>query len=278
MPRVKDTNGGKTGGGGKPSTGGKGITVIGTEGADTLIGTERNDTLDGRGGPDVLQGGAGSDYLIGRGGDDFLDGGTGYDQMDGGAGNDTYVVDDANDFVIERTGDGTDTVLSSVSYTLSLDLEHLSLQGVVAINGNGNYRDNEVSGNGASNAIDGREGNDIIDGKGGSDALTGGLGADVFAFTTALGVGNVDRILDFKPGIDRIALDDAVFAGLLPGGLTPGAFATGTAAADGDDRIIYDSATGALKFDADGAGGSAAVTFAMLEPGLVLSAGDFFVI
>ena len=97
-------------------------------------------------------------------------------------------------------------------------------------------------------------------------------GADTFAFTTALGAGNVDTIVDFD-GDDIIALDNAVFTGLADGALDPNAFVVGTAAHDADDRIIYDNATGNLYFDADGSGtGSAAVLFAMLQNGRVLTA------
>jgi Ca2+-binding RTX toxin-like protein len=275
---VRATGGnGKSGGGGK--TGGtKGLTLVGTEGADTLRGGEGNDVLDGRGGNDALYGGAGSDYLIGGLGDDFLDGGLGVDQLDGGAGNDRYVVDNASDFVIERIDGGIDTVESSVSYALSPELEHLTLTGAAVIDGTGSWRDNRLAGNDAANRLDGREGNDVIDGKGGADLLTGGLGTDTFAFTAALGGGNVDTIVDFAPGADRIALGQAAFAGLAPGALAPGAFATGAAAADADDRIVYDPTIGALSFDADGAGGAAALTFAMLQPGLALGAADFVVI
>ncbi|HEX8654203.1 MAG TPA: calcium-binding protein [Allosphingosinicella sp.] len=281
MAKVKESGvqaggGGKSGGGGK--TGGtKGVTLVGTEAADALRGGDGNDVLDGRGGNDALYGGAGNDYLIGGLGDDRLDGGTNYDQMDGGAGNDTYVVDHASDFVIERIDGGTDSVESSVSYALMPELENLALTGGAAIDGTGSWRDNQLGGNGAANRLDGREGNDVIDGGLGADALTGGLGADLFAFTAALGGGNVDTIADFAAGSDRIALDDAVFAGLAPGALAAGAFATG-AAADADDRIVYDPTTGALSFDADGLGGAAAATFATLQPGLALGAADIVVI
>ena len=69
-----------------------------------------------------------------------------------------------------------------------------------------------------------------------------------------------------------------MFTGLAAGALPVGAFRLGTAAQDADDRILYESATGRLFFDADGVGGSAAVHFATLSPGLSLGAGDFAVI
>jgi len=269
------SGGGKSGGGKQP----KGVTLVGTAGADTLTGGDGNDILDGGAGNDLLFGGLGNDYLIGREGDDYLDGGANYDQMDGGFGNDTFVVDHANDFVIERYGEGTDTVLSSISYTLMNDqIENLTLTGSGAIDGTGTWLDNVLTGNSAGNRLDGREGNDLIDGGQGADTLIGGLGSDIFAFSSAPGAGNVDSILDFEAGIDRIALDDSVFAGLVAGGLPAEAFQVGSTAADSDDRILYDPATGALAFDADGAGGAEAVTFAFVQPGLALTAGDFIIV
>ena len=79
-------------------------------------------------------------------------------------------------------------------------------------------------------------------------------------------------------GADKIALDDAVFAGLAPGALAGGAFALGGSAQEADDRIVYDAATGRLFFDADGNGAGAAILFATVTPGTGLSAGDFTVI
>ena len=275
---VANSRGKDNGGGGKSGGKVKGLTLLGTEGADTLTGNDGNDILDGRGGNDLLIGGLGNDYLVGRDGDDVLDGGVNYDQMDGGLGNDTYIVDHFGDYIIERIDQGTDTVLSSVSWTLAPDVENLTLTGGGSIAGTGSWRDNVLTGNAGDNRLNGLEGNDSIDGGSGADTLSGGLGADVFAFTTAPAVGNVDSILDFQPGIDRIALDDAVFTGLVAGPLAAEAFQIGTAALDADDRILYDPATGAIAFDADGVGGVEAVTFAFVQPGSPLGAADFIVI
>ena len=43
--------------------------------------------------------------------------------MAGGLGNDTYFVDNAADVVTETAGEGTDTILASVSYTLAAGTE-----------------------------------------------------------------------------------------------------------------------------------------------------------
>jgi serralysin len=73
-------------------------------------------------------------------------------------------------------------------------------------------------------------------------------------------------------------LDDAVFTGLGLGALRAIAFHTGRAAANADDRIIYNSDTGQLLFDADGNGAGAAVRFGTLGVVLGLTANDFVVI
>ena len=74
-------------------------------------------------------------------------------------------------------------------------------------------------------------------------------------------------------------LDDAVFSALSPGALPAGAFVTGTAAGDADDRIIYDAATGVLYYNSDGTGAAAAVLFAVLDTQPAnITANDFLVI
>ena len=124
----------------------------------------------------------------------------------------------------------------------------------------------------------GNAGANILNGFGGNDVLQGLGGADTFAFNTALGAGNVDTIADMVSGVDRISLDNSVFAGLPLGTLSAANFRQAPTAQDADDRIIYDAATGALYFDADGNGAGAAVQFATLTPFTPLTSNDFFVV
>jgi Ca2+-binding RTX toxin-like protein len=211
--------------------------------------------------------------LVGNAGNNYLDGGGGVDLLQGLGGNDTYIVD-ADDRVDEGASGGYDNVAAKTSYVLEFgqEIEVLSTSdhgGIASINLTGNDLNQVVIGNAGANILNGGFGNDLLQGLG---------GADMFAFTTTLGAGNVDTIADFLSGTDKIGLDDSTFAGLTFGALPDGAFVTGTAALDADDRIIYDSATGALYFDADGVGGVAMVQFATLSGLPALVAGDFTVI
>jgi len=218
----------------------------------------------------------GNDYnntLIGNYGANYLNGNGGADVMIGLNGNDTYVADNAGDAVQEAAGGGSDLLYSFVSYALAAgqEVEAISTAvqgGTAAIN---------LTGNEFAQTIVGNAGANLLDGKGGSDVLYGLGGADTFAFTTALGAGNVDTLADFVAGADKIGLDDAIFTA-IGASLNASAFVIGTAAGDADDRIVYNSATGALFYDADGNGAGAAVQFATLNPGLALAASDFTMI
>ncbi|MCP9781546.1 hypothetical protein KBY61_12595, partial [Cyanobium sp. To12R1] len=114
---------------------------------------------------------AGNDRIITRGGDDTLDGGTGADNMRGGLGNDTYIIDNLGDLVEEAASAGTDTVQSSITYTLGANVENLTLTGSGVINGTGNGLNNVLTGNGAAN---------ILNGGVGADTMRGGLGNDTY--------------------------------------------------------------------------------------------------
>jgi serralysin len=242
--------------------------------AMNLGGSDFANTIHGNNGNNVLHGYGGNDVLWGFGGDDYLVGGSGNDVMTGGLGNDTYYVDAAGDLVYELPGEGSDRVATTISYTLHADadielLETVGASGTDALTLTGSNRANTIVGNAGANAIDG---------KGGGDTLWGLAGADTFAFTTALGAGNVDILADFQTGTDKIALEADVFTRFNPGSLDAATFRVGGAAADEDDFVIYDSATGALYYDADGNGAGAAVQFAVLASGLALAASDFAVI
>lgn len=115
--------------------------------------------------------------LIGGRANNVLDGGLGADTLIGGDGNDTYIVDHVGDMVIEEVNGGVDRVESTVSYSLSAHVEHLTLRGTSAINGTGNALDNEVRGNDASNVLDGGSGNDALLGQGGADIYLFGRGS-----------------------------------------------------------------------------------------------------
>ena len=189
-------------------TGNAGANVLsGGAGADTMTGGAGNDTyvvdavgdltleLAG-GGTDLVQssiswiladniekltltgagaingtGNALNNTLTGNAADNVLDGGAGNDTMVGGAGNDTYVVDNTADVITESSSSGTDTVLSSVSFTLASNVENLTLTGSANLNGTGNS---------LANVLRGNAGNNTLSGGTGADTLIGGAGDDIY--------------------------------------------------------------------------------------------------
>lgn len=222
---------------------------------------------------------SGDDTLYGTSGDDTIDGKAGADTMKGMAGNDIYYVDNTGDVVIESAGGGTDTVRTGITYTLSANVEKLTLNGVGAINGSGNTQNNTLAGNAASNVLDGKAGADTLNGGAGNDTLTGGAGVDRFLFSTALNASaNTDRITDFSPADDTIRLENAVFTVLTTTGtLAASAFRAGWNATTSAHRILYDPSTGYVRYDADGTGPIASVRFAILTTKPTLTNADFYV-
>jgi Ca2+-binding RTX toxin-like protein len=164
-----------------------------------------------------------------------------------------------------------------------------------AVGGSGN---DEIIGTLGANKIYGMRGDDniwtgsgddLLSGGAGNDTLRGGSGNDVFLFDRALNAAtNVDLIVDFNNFTlddDIIWLDVSIFSALSLGDLDSVYFTVGTAATDSLDRIIYDYATGALYYDADGLGGAAQIKFAQLTdlnpftgPHPALSFSDFKVV
>lgn len=153
--------------------------------------------------------------LYGNDGNNILNGLAGADTMKGGAGDDSYFVDNSGDVVTEWTNQGIDTVNASISYTLTANVENLTLLGSDDINAVGNGLSNIINGNSGNNVIDGGAGADIISGGLGTDILTGGTGNDIFMFRNAAEstVTEYDTITDFRTG-DLIDLSN-VYGGTL---------------------------------------------------------------
>jgi Ca2+-binding RTX toxin-like protein len=243
----------------------------------TLLGNVEDLTLTGT----SAINGTGNDLaniLIGNAGANQLDGGTGADALRGGVGDDTYIVDNAGDVITEGGGAGTDTVNSSVTYTLLANIENLILTGLSATNGTGNSLANIITGNAANNTLNGGTGDDILDGGTGTNTLTGGAGNDIFRLTTA---GHTDTITDYNVVNDTIQIENAVYTALnATGTLAAAQFVNSPsgAAVDSNSIIIYNSSTGKLLYDADGTGAVASVEIAQLTGGLALTNADIFVI
>jgi Ca2+-binding RTX toxin-like protein len=227
-----------------------------------------NGKLTGTGEADVINGGAyaSADTITGGAGNDIIDGGAGNDDMAGNTGDDTYYVDSSKDKVTEKTNEGTDTVITTVPYTLANNVENLTLAGVLSINATGNTANNIMTGNSGANLINGGLGN---------DTLTGGLGNDTFVFNTKLGTTNIDTITDFASG-DKIALAGSIFSKLRGDKDLSDNF--NAAASDNNDYLIYDRANGKLYYDADGNGKAAAVQFVTLTGSPNLEFSDFIIV
>ena len=251
--------------------------VTGSAHDDDLWGSDGVNVLRGNDGDDTLKGFGGADSLYGGDGDDWLDGMTGNDYMNGGDGADTFIVDSAADIVVDASAGTFDVVRASTSYALAAgaDIEVLRTTNEAGL---GSI---DLTGNDSSQEIRGNAGNNNLTGGGGNDILTGFAGEDAFIFNSTLGAGNVDIITDYSVAQDQIRLDNATFTNLFAtegNWLTADEFTIGAAAADANDRIIYNSATGALFYDADGSGAGAAVQFATLTTGLALTANEFYIV
>jgi parallel beta-helix repeat protein len=173
-----------------------GTTVLGFENFD-LSQFAGIVTVTGTNGNNVIKSGAANDTL---------NGGLGADTMMGGIGNDTYYVDNVGDRITENQNQGTDSVFSTISYTLGNNVENLTLQGSSTINGTGNSLNNTITGNAAANILRGEAGNDTLIGGAGNDTLRGGLGSD----TLIGGLGNDTLSLGNDSAVDivRYAVGD----------------------------------------------------------------------
>ena len=270
------------------------LTILGGQntgfGFDTLTGIENltsgigNDSLTGNGldnvltankGNDTLYSGDGQDSLFGGGGNDLLAAALGNDLIDGGAGLDTAnflkggraARVDLNVVGVQSTGFGIDTLILIENLNSGAGNDRLT----------GNGEANQLTSNDGDDRLTGGAGFDTLAGGDGNDTLTGGADGDTFIFDAAFGLGNIDLVQDFTEADDRFLLDQSVFAELGLGTLSASAFRANVTgrAQDATDRIIYDTDSGFLFYDADGDGAGGRVLWATLDVGLSLTAGHF---
>lgn len=225
-----------------------------------------------------------SNVIRGNSAANVLNGVTGADTLIGGAGDDTYLVDGPGDRVMENAGEGIDSVQASASHTLAANVENLLLADISAMNGTGNSLNNSISGNSIANTLAGLDGNDTLSGSGGNDSLSGGAGRDFFVFLDSPGSGGVDRVADFARGTDELLFENEAFSALgAAGAWTAGdaRFRSGagvTTGGDSSDRLVYDTSTGSLYYDADGSGSGGSHLIATFAGNPALSATDITVI
>ena len=145
---------------------------------EAIRGSSVKDVINGSSGDDKLFGLAGDDRLIGGDGNDQLYGGSGINVLIGGKGDDTYYVANTTDTVTENSGEGNDTVVAGVSFTLPNNIETLSLFGS-DLTGRANNQGNTLFGDPTfATKLFGGTGSDYLSTGSGNDTLGGGAGAD----------------------------------------------------------------------------------------------------
>jgi Ca2+-binding RTX toxin-like protein len=247
------------------------------QGVDTINGSgnELNNTLTGN---DAVN------FLNGFGGNDTLNGGLGADIMSGGTGNDIYYVDHSSDQTLENLNEGTDKVISTVSWTLASHLENLTLDGTNSLSGTGNNLANQIVGNAGANILSGLGGADTLSGGAGTDRLIGGAGVDLliggadvdtFVFGAAI-IGNNDTVKDFMHGVDHLEFLGSDY-GLSAGLLAASNLQIGTKASLGHAEFLFNPTTHVLSWDADGVSGGH-VAIAKLTAISTLFVDDFIIV
>jgi serralysin len=225
-------------------------------GAINLLGNEFSQTIQGNAGANTLNGGGGADLMYGFG------------------GNDQYWVDNVGDKIVETAGNGTDRVLTSISYALAAGANielytTTNTAGTTAINLVGNALNQTIQGNAGANTINGAGGADIMQGFGGNDqyfvdnagdkvfeAAGGGSDRVLTAINYALAAGQQIELYTTTntAGTGAISLTGNEFAQTIQGNAGGNAI-NGGGGSDtlygfgGHDAFIFSTALGASNID-----------------------------
>ena len=286
----------------------------GNAGNDVLNGEEGNDILNGAEGSDTLDGGAGNDMLSGDGGSDtYVFGkGSGQDTIsnyDTGVGKtDTLRLAGLLTSEVTLRRSGSDLIVSINGTT-----DKVTIQGYLTNDGNwtskleqikfddgttwdvatvkvklltgtagddtliGYTGDDTMYGWAGNDDLRGNAGNDMLEGGAGNDIFSGGAGNDIFKFVSS--DNGIDSISDFVSGVDSIHVVADNF-GLIPGGgvsLVSGS--TMPSASGANAQFLYNTTTGALYFDRDGAENAfGAIQIATLTGQKTLVASDILAV
>ena len=120
-------------------------------------------------------------------GNDTLIANNGVDTLIGGAGNDTFVIGVAGDIVQDTSASATNTIDSSVNYSLPTNVSVLILTGTAALHATGNAANDLLVGNSGADTLSAGIGTDtLISGVGATiESLVGGTGTDLFVVNYA---------------------------------------------------------------------------------------------
>lgn len=264
--------------------------LFGNAGNDTLYGGTGDDNLAGddfgEGGADTLFGDAGNDIISGGAGDDLINGGKGQDRiriLDEQVGDEVITTNLA---LQTSTGQGNDDLVSIEHVWGARWHDNIIIGSKLANSLTGGEENDDIDGGGGNDRIHGGGDNDTVAGGIGNDLLAGGEGNDVLIggadkdmfFFYERGSAHVDHIADFSSKDDQIYVGGEASLGvpILTGKIKADMFKVleGGASVDGNDRYIYDAATGILYFDRDGSGAEARQELLSLEIGTKLTAKD----